>query len=107
MTFDECGYPTEETLDELSSIKPLTQENLQKIMEIVHSHWQWADKMYLLDQERGCLQLITGGWSGNEEIIGALRENRIFWALCWYQSRRGGHYWFDLRRIRKLGEAAP
>ena len=45
----------------------------------------------------------TGGWSGNESIIGAMKENTdylyTFIAFAW---RRGGHYewripneWYD------------
>ena len=42
------------------------------------------------------LELHTYGWSGNEDIIQALKENRIFWSMCWEESRRGGHYKFRL-----------
>lgn len=33
----------------------------------------------------------TWGWSGNEEIVGAL-EGTWFWYMFWHNSRRGGHY---------------
>jgi len=36
----------------------------------------------------------TGGWSGNEELIGAMRMNFILWSQWWWSSRRGGHYVF-------------
>lgn len=41
----------------------------------------------------------TGGWSGNESIIGAMQKNRMVWNFLWEQSRRGGHYVFDKRAL--------
>ena len=40
-------------------------------------------------------ELITGGWSENEEIVMALQENYLFWGLCWQESVRGGRYEFS------------
>lgn len=41
------------------------------------------------------LELHTGGWLGNEEIIEALKDT-TFWGLCWQKSERGGHHNFRL-----------
>jgi hypothetical protein len=41
------------------------------------------------------LELHTGGWSGNEEIISVL-QNSMFWVMYWQKSERGGHYYFEL-----------
>lgn len=40
------------------------------------------------------LELHTGGWSENEEIIEELQKN-LFWLFCWQKSERGGHYYFE------------
>jgi hypothetical protein len=40
--------------------------------------------------------ISTAGWSGNESIIYAMQENNLMWSLNWVQSRRGGHYIFEL-----------
>lgn len=37
-------------------------------------------------------EFSTGGWSGNEDLVRALDRNRMARLLCWYSSRRGGHY---------------
>jgi len=42
----------------------------------------------------GGWELHTGGWSGNEEIIRAMQDNRVWWGMFWESSRRGGHYEF-------------
>ena len=39
----------------------------------------------------------TGGWSGHEDVISALRDNLMFWMLSWVSSTRGGHYVFETR----------
>src|SRR4051794_2904744 len=40
--------------------------------------------------------ISTGGWSGNEGIIGAMERNRWLMLFFWQQSRRGGHYIYEL-----------
>lgn len=42
------------------------------------------------------LELHTGGWSGNEEIIKALQGNKLFWLMWWQKTERGGHYTFEI-----------
>lgn len=48
------------------------------------------------DRVKGELELTTGGWSGNEAIIDALRANKLFFPLFWVESRRDGLYRFTL-----------
>jgi hypothetical protein len=47
----------------------------------------------------------TGGWSDNEDLVGSLQDNLLFWALCWQQSRRGGHYRFHIRKPKNHHDA--
>ena len=42
------------------------------------------------------LELHTGGRSGNEDIIAALRGHKFFWLMWWYKTERGGHYYFEV-----------
>jgi len=46
--------------------------------------------------EDGLVNIATGGWSGVEEVVSALRANHIFWATCWVSSHRGGLFVFRL-----------
>lgn len=45
------------------------------------------------DEPHFVLYMATGGWSGNEDIIGALK-NTFFWMRYWYSSVRGGGFTF-------------
>lgn len=40
---------------------------------------------------------VTGGWSGNEDILHAMMENMPGWHACWESTHRGGRYVFSLR----------
>lgn len=57
-----------------------------------YAEWGWSEQ----HNEDGKLEyhISTAGWSGNEDIIAAMMENKLFWMMAWYQSRRGGHYIF-------------
>ena len=45
------------------------------------------------EAEEVALELVTGGWSGNEEIIDVLSQT-VFWGLHWVCSYRGGSHLF-------------
>lgn len=104
MTFDTDGYPSEETLKEIESFDLGERyKNLPELFEIIRDHWHW-DHYFRYDPEKNCLQLHTGGWSGNEDIIAALRKQTWFWHFFWYKSQRGGHYWFELYQFDEEGK---
>ena len=91
---DNYGYPTQECLEE---IRDWPYGDYKGLLDKVHDIWKYAEDGYWR-QDGYKYYISTAGWSGNEEIIGALRSNTIFWGICWEQSRRGGHYIFDLYR---------
>jgi hypothetical protein len=41
---------------------------------------------------------VTGGWSENEEILNALKQQRLAWSLTWQRSERGGKHVFLVRQ---------
>lgn len=101
--FDD-GYPTEAALAVISDW-PHTQ-SYSKLFEFIRELWHYADCGYwkeehTTDELHGCgvrkYTISTAGWSGNEDLIRAMEENRMLWAMCWVQSRRGGHYIFHVR----------
>lgn len=87
------GYPEEY---ELKKITEWDYKDFEGLMEYVADLWKYPQ--YWTNEESGKISISTGGWSGNELIISALMQNRMFWACCWVSSRRGGHYEFKVRR---------
>jgi hypothetical protein len=65
--------------------------------------WGWAEEFKREDLRMTgaygstSYHVSTAGWSGNEEILGAMVKNRPLWSDTWYSTRRGGHYVFEVR----------
>ena len=87
-------YPTKEQLDKIRNWKTYTREETVKFIEYVTSLWTYSNA---IKQTENRLVLHTFGWSGNEDIIAAMRENRSFWSRHWYSTRVGGHYVFKFK----------
>lgn len=73
----------------------------RRVIEILQRIW-WIPE-WGVEYKDGILKLHTGGWSDNEYIIRILC-NTLFWAMYWEESRRGGHYKFDLTRVKDREE---
>lgn len=86
---DQDGYPTTAELRRLRN----WAGSLPEMIEYIRSLWWQPDWGFVYKYPS--LELHTGGWSGNESIIGAL-EDTFFWYVFWEKSERGGHYWFKL-----------
>ena len=98
----EYEYPTDEQLQRIKEWDIL-KEGVQPLVEYIEVLWwmpHWGFHLrngYEEFPRRRAkkLELHTGGWSGNEDIIGMLQCN-FFWFLYWQKSIRGGHYWFTI-----------
>jgi len=95
---DETGeYPSDEALEFIKKFD-CAKYGCLALAEFIRDVWWAAEWGYLMKGKRmKRLYLSTGGWSGNEYIISALQDNYIFWTICWRQTRRGGHYIFEIR----------
>jgi hypothetical protein len=92
--FLDGEYPTELALHIIRVWPATDYKNLFAFIEEIWwmGAWGWHD---ISDTGLDHIHISTGGWSGNEEIIRAMRDNQMFWSLHWYQIRRGGHYQFE------------
>jgi len=98
---DEDGYPT---IDALEIVKLWHWSDEQGWFDFIKSLWYMADYGWNEVEEASehreenvyRYYISTVGWSGNESIIRAMKENVMLWDGGWIQSRRGGHYIFEL-----------
>ncbi len=90
-------YPTEEKLLKIEKWDFQKDGSISDFLEFVKSIWNYADIDYFHLRGKRTLKLAlhTGGWSSNEDIIGALQKNFIFWSMCWRRTERGGHFYFQ------------
>jgi hypothetical protein len=95
-TFDAKGHPSDGTL---AMIKCWSHEDHHGLIEYVREAWH-PDYGHVCN-ELGRLRFVTGGWSGNESLIAAMRDNGMFHSCCWESSHRGGLHTF---RVPKQGK---
>jgi hypothetical protein len=101
---DEDGYPTDEALE---AIKIWHWDDARGWFNFIHSIWHLASWGWnegevideITNKKAWCYYVSTAGWSGNEAIIRAMQKNDWMWHLNWVQSRRGGHYIFELKEF--------
>ena len=87
------GYPATETLETIRNWD-VEMDGYEPLLEFVAKQW-WKPNWGWY-REGIKYEISTGGWSGNEQLIVAMKLNVLFWDTCWVSSRRGGHYEFEL-----------
>lgn len=92
----EDNYPEEEELEKIKNWPH--EDDYGKLLEYCMSLWTFKD---YATKRGGNYRFATGGWSGNESVIYALEDNKIFWMSCWESSSRGGLYKFKLQKRTK------
>jgi len=89
-------YPDEETLVAIRDCD-IFKTGIMPLVNLVIDNWWSADQLVKMRGKNVIyLELHTGGWSGNEELIDALQMTKGFWGFCWLKSTRGGHYYFKI-----------
>ena len=84
-------YPTEEQLDLIRTFPVNEIADCYELLSMAIVLWHWHDMVTI---RWGVWTFITGGWSGNEDIISALKANTMFWMMMWQSSDRGGKHVF-------------
>lgn len=108
---DDDGYPTDLALE---AIEKWHWDDPKGWFEFIGSLWaykswgwseedvphEWNKVEQYKDKIVHRYDISTAGWSGNESIIRAMQANEMMWHLQWVQSRRGGHYIFELYEVK-------
>lgn len=102
---DDNGYPTEESLRALREWQPPVgtgsrdpyTEGAVQVLDAVAAYFNGcgygrATKRSI--QGRTVWRFATGGWSGCEEVLGALPA--LVYALAWRSTHRGGLHVYGL-----------
>jgi hypothetical protein len=97
-------YPTDDQLEKIKEWDYLDFENLALYVQAI---WHWGEDYARLgdwkEDEHGTkyrpFELVTSGWSGNEDIVCALNKNQMFNMMCWYSSHRGGLHIYKIKKI--------
>lgn len=90
-------YPTEEELNELENFDVI--HRLKDFLELLEDLWNTDYGSFELTGKKvKTLKLVTGGWSGNEDILGAMPF--MFNSLYWQSSFRGGLRIYKIREMK-------
>lgn len=94
-------YPTAKELLSIESSAPQTIEEFYRLLSLCEKAYNtdyglWEVKK--LKNGKVKLWIATGGWSGNEDVVSAMKKN-IYLLLGWQLSERGGaeRYEWDLK----------
>jgi len=86
-------------IDKTKSTKKEQREAsiLHEIIGVFVLLTNWNNQYGNMKFENGELELITGGWSDNEEILSKIRcEYPNFWNCFYSEWKRGGYYKFEI-----------
>ncbi len=76
-----------------STIREWPADDWQGLIHYINKVWDFDYGRIRPYEDKLCF--ITGGWSENEAIIGALEQNTIIVVQYWLSSHRGGEYWYE------------
>lgn len=97
------GYPTDEWLNFIRNYKPDESLPLLYFVEnVLVDGWWMPERGFKLHKKyRGKrkLELHTGGWSGNEDTIAAIKCNTwlTHFQMRYVMWKAGGHHYFELK----------
>ncbi len=86
-------YPTDETIAAIIA----WEGNPSDLFYIVSEIWPSYGRMELRSVDN-MWEVVTGGWSGCEELVEAFNSN-IMLRHCWMLSKRGGYHEYENNHI--------
>ena len=97
------NYPSKRDLADVKRLAD-TSGKVAELVGFIKLLWKYSKQgvFYHPRFKKFNFELHTIGWSGNEEIISALKGT-MFWILYWRRSDCGGHYYFNIPTLPKKG----
>lgn len=97
---DENGYPTDEWIEFIFDFKPDDSFTIMDFVACLKDGWWMPQSGYRFNRGvKNILELHTGGWSGNEEIMSAILSN--YWLssfkMIYIKWEIGGHHYFEIK----------
>jgi len=97
---NKSGYPTEKFLSFIRNYTPKVMPIFDFLI-ILKNEWyasNWGFKMHNKYDKKRKLELHTGGWSGNEELIQAIKANPYLtsFTMKYVSWKTGGHFYFEI-----------
>lgn len=95
---DDAGYPTSWGIAQLRGFTGGTPEQFVEMVRLLWCLPELIEAAHSTDRDGRPIvriRLVTGGWSGNEEVIGEI-DATWFGVLYWQSSHRGGLHVFDV-----------
>ena len=103
-TLDDEGYPTDETLALVKEYSGSVLDFFAELKKVWYlASWGWHEEngfragFRRKDHKVRRFHISTAGWSGNESLVDAMKENYFLWHFSWVQERVGGHFIFEVR----------
>jgi hypothetical protein len=99
---DDYGYPTQEWLQYIKQYSPDYDIPILEFAQIMAiSGWwmpDWGVVVHKKYKGKYKFELHTGGWSGNEDIIDAIKSNIYLthFSMNYVMWKIGGHYYFEI-----------
>jgi hypothetical protein len=102
------GYPHDMELQRIRTwpdpVWPGQLFELDALMQYVRARWRhpeyWEERDVIDEEYKGqrerSYKFSTGGWSGNESLVGAMEEHPLLGLIAPTSWRRGGHYEYRL-----------
>lgn len=98
---DQQNYPDPKSLKQIEKWDVLKQ-GVPDLLDLIKENTNWFDWSISIKGKKVIrFEYHTGGWSGNEDVIDALRRNILFFRLFWQKSERGGHHYFRIFTIKE------
>lgn len=89
-------YPSSKDVE---AIEKWDYGDLLGCLDFIESIWSDYGRIERRGKHKVWVRFITGGWSGNEEILSAMDKN-VGIMTCWEASYRGGKHIYKFRNIK-------